>query len=140
MRHTSLCKLAVIGVLLVAPMFAQTSAYVRVNIPFAFHVGTRTLSPGEYVLKADGAHPQLWLWNKDNGQITLTVTNADPEATLPNTSATEIRFRKYGNTRFLTGIYIPGSSNIALLPSPMERELASEYRPGEISLAAVRQR
>ena len=51
--YTSLLKIAAISAALLAvPMFAQTTANFKVDVPFAFQVGSQSLPAGEYLVKA----------------------------------------------------------------------------------------
>ncbi len=137
MRHATMLKLAIGAALLAAPMLAQTSAYIQVEVPFTFQVGEQTLPAGDYILKAE-ARSQMLLIRAAAGQTTITMTS--PGAGYTGPEAAELRFHVYGKTRFLSAIWVPGTSGLALATSPAERELANNHKPYVLAVVRVRGR
>jgi hypothetical protein len=139
MRHAAMLKAALGAVLFAAPVLAQTSAYVRVEIPYAFHVGSQVLPAGEYAMKAS-ATSLMVIENLGTRQTTLALAPQNPVAPGPSSAAAQVTFRTYGSMRFLSSILIPGTTEVRLGISPAEREVASNYGGGEAAVAALHAR
>ncbi len=135
--YTTLLKIAAAGVLLVAPIFAQSGADIRVDVPFAFRVGAQTLPAGEYRLHADPGSPLMLIQDGDRKYASMTLTGVDQSTSGPDVP--QVRFRVYGETRYLAGVWIPNAIGRTLPKSPAERETAVEYAKAEtVTVAASR--
>jgi hypothetical protein len=129
-------KLAIAGaVLLATPMFAQTSAHVRVEVPFTFQVGQQTLPAGEYTLTADARSGLMVLRELDTGHSTLTLTYKGVRIGGPDEPV--VMFRVYGKNRFLAGLWVPGTAGLALAKSHAELEFARDYRSSDVAILRV---
>ena len=118
---------------LTAPMFAQTGAGVRVDIPFAFHLGQQTLPAGSYNLLASSGSAVMLIRNAD-GQTTWTLAMHNPPPA--NCSAASVVFRVYGATRFLSAVKIPNATSYSVPKSPAEREFSDWGIPTEVAVLA----
>ena len=94
---------------------------MRVNIPFAFHVGRETLPPGIYIVR--NVSNALWI-NDGNGHTAVVLTNA-----IQNRAAgveNQIVFNRYANDYFLSEARWNGySAARGLMKTRFELELAS---------------
>jgi len=134
MKLSTAMKLAVIGgIFLTAPAFAQTSFYLKVDVPFAFHVGAQSLPAGEYTMKANLGSELLLIANtaSSNTAFVLAPQNG---GTISGPAEAQITFRVYGTTRYLDGVWTPGMNARAVSVSPAERDFAAGQAPQTLAL------
>ena len=131
----TLLQLAVVGLLCLAPAFAQTSANIVVDVPFAFQVGDQKLPAGEYNMKAAGGSNLLLVRNDEGKAIVLALTTTNPTGNAPKVA--QARFRVYGDAHFLAGIYVPGTDGRYLQKSHAEGKAAEGKSPIEVAVIAI---
>lgn len=104
---------------------------IVVDVPFPFVAGGQTLHAGHYIVAA--MDDTVRLFNSQTSGIFLPTHSASR-----NTSdGTKLVFHRYGDTYFLSAMWIGGNAIGRELPrSKAERELAS--RTAEMELAEVR--
>lgn len=114
---------------------------IRADIPFDFVVGNKTLAAGKYSVgqittNSDGG---ILVKSRDGGHSALRLTNAVlVKAPRPRTSLT---FLRYGNTYYLSQVWISGSAEgLQVIRSKAERaadrELARISSTGTVAQAA----
>lgn len=123
------------GLLLASPwVYAQT---IRVNarVPFDFIVNGTTLPAGEYTVQSlsnDGK--TLFIRSKDLKDQTLVMSISCQS--LNPSDKTKLVFHRYGNSYFLSRIWVAGnSSGHELLKSRGEIEMARDYNLKEVVVA-----
>jgi hypothetical protein len=133
MKFYTVLKLAVAGgILLAAPAFAQNSVNVRVNVPFAFHVGGQVMPAGEYDMKATAGSSLVTIQNSDCKNTSMVLSKT--EGTIAATDDLQLTFRVYGAARFLDGIWAPGKAGRTVPVSPDERQTAMNRIPETVAL------
>ena len=114
------------------PVEAQSLA-MRVNIPFAFHVGRETLPAGIYIVR--NVSDALWI-NDGNGHTAVVLTNA-----IKNRAAgveNQIVFNRYANDYFLSEARWSGyGAARGLMKTRFELELATAMSPQPVLAAAL---
>ena len=135
-RTIALATLAVTASLTVA--HAQTNAS-KVNVPFAFELGSQHYAAGTYTIDMLGADT-LALSNSAKWSTQLAMIESRTDAGSANAPAT-VTFRKYGNVYFLAK-YSTSGTTITLIESNKERSLAREdamnqTEPKLVQLAAL---
>ena len=129
---------AIVALLSVAPIFAQTTANIRVDVPFAFQVGDQKLPAGEYTMKAAGGSQVMLIQNTDGKSVAMTITWPNPSITGPDTA--QVRFRVYGEAHYLAGVWIPGSEGRFLQKSRAEGKSAESKSPLEVAVLRMNDR
>ncbi len=106
------------------PALAMGDETIRAHVSFPFHVGNRTLPPGDYVIKsAQGIDPALLeIWRDDGsaGMFFLTES-AEPD---PGSQSAHLVFDQVGQERFLRAILVPGQTGHRLVVSTSESQAA----------------
>jgi hypothetical protein len=121
------------SLLALASAIGQTSpGDLVVDVPFAFVVAKQTLPAGHYIVQAlDGDHVRIF-----NSQTTGLYVPTH-EAVRTKTDGSKLVFHRYGDTYFLSAVWVTGNSlGRELFRSPAERELSG--RSEEMQLAVVR--
>jgi hypothetical protein len=115
------CLLVMLGV---APLFAQSTAPIMAQIPFAFVVGDQTLPAGEYTVGSVGSGLSGLLIQRTDGKAAIFALPHAIQS--PNvTPHPRLVFHQYGDTYFLSELWKPGNNTGQKLNmSPRERELA----------------
>ena len=104
---------------------------VVVDVPFPFVAGGQTLHAGHYIVAA--MDDTVRLFNSQTSGIFLPTHSASRNAS----DGTKLVFHRYGDTYFLSAIWVSGNAIGRELPrSKAERELSS--RSAEMELAVVR--
>ncbi len=101
---------------------AQIVNNIQAHIEHSFVIGNTTLPPGEYTFQM--------MQNSDNSVMTATNQNDKTSVVFLVRSATddhtpkhsEVFFREYGNTEFLSKIYEGGSKLGAQVTEPSRQE------------------
>jgi len=105
-------------------LHAQLGAHAsRVNVPFAFNIGSQHFTPGIYTI---GFNDRNFLCVRHREETTMAMVQTGTEAA--SSSVGYLVFRKYGNRYFLAE-YHPAAAEIsAELPrSKTERSMARDY-------------
>jgi hypothetical protein len=104
---------------------------VVVDVPFPFVAGGQTLHAGHYIVAA--MDDTVRLFNSQTSGIFLPTHSASRNAS----DGTKLVFHRYGDTYFLSAIWVGGNTIGRELPrSKAERELSA--RVVEMELAEVR--
>jgi len=113
--------------------FAQTKeGDVTADVPFAFVVAGKTLPTGHYIVSHENDSLRIHDRNSQ-GMFVPTHSAQRPE----HENASKLVFHRYGNTYFLSEIWIGGNAfGRALFTTKAEHELAE--RGAERELAEVR--
>jgi len=121
-----------VGVLSHAIPVEAQSLGMRVNIPFAFHVGRETLPAGIYTVRNVG---DALCINDGNGHAAVVLTNAiRNRAKVGN----QIIFNRYANDYFLAEARWSGySESRGLTKTRFELELAAAMSPQPVLAAAL---
>lgn len=103
------------------------------DIPFAFVVAGRTLPPGHYIVSK--LNDNLAIQDRHNHTVFVP---AHPAQRPENQSASKLVFHCYGDTHFLSEVWV-GSNSIgrALFPSRVERKLAESSKEKEIAVVRI---
>ncbi|NWF85833.1 MAG: hypothetical protein HXY18_18600 [Bryobacteraceae bacterium] len=123
-----------LALLMAAPCMAQA---LRLNVPFAFQVGDKTLPSGDYVVNLDVSSHRITM-NGETGEAvnTLFMTCIYP-AQFDSRSA--LVFHRYGEDYFLRQVQTPGSS-VSMPVSRHEKfvkRAANERRGPKMALVRV---
>jgi|SRR5262252_4210891 len=113
----------------------ENPSVVKVNIPFAFHVGAQTLPAGEYSLKS--VQQNIVALRDQNGH---TLANVIANSVEGNASASsKVVFHSYNGEYFLAQVWSSGVSNgLEIAKSREEIEMAKNSSAGEQSVMAHR--
>jgi len=106
---------------LMAPtVFANIGEPLKVNIPFAFTVGNKTLPAGAYRVRNITADALL-IQSADSKQVTTFQTNHKQAGLTPG--QTKLSFHRYGDRYFLAQVWTPWEG-YEVMRSRAERELS----------------
>jgi hypothetical protein len=130
-----LVAMTVLTALTCANASAQT-AKVNANIPFNFQMGTTLMPAGEYAFRQNGHVLTVHPLNGGSAAMILTMP-----AWRRAVTGGRVQFRRYGDSYFLTGIWLPNSQDGLTVPqSAREKELARHIRvPQATSVALSKQ-
>jgi hypothetical protein len=104
---------------------------IVVDVPFAFVAGGQTLPAGHYIVAA--MDDNVRIFNSQTTGLYLSTHSASRNAT----DGTKLVFHRYGDTYFLSAMWVGGNAIGRELPrSRAERKL--EARTAEMELAVVR--
>jgi hypothetical protein len=134
-------KQIAVAVALLAAAIAAGQCYadqylsLKVNIPFAFQVGNKTMPAGEYSIQrvSDGDGRIQLIRRTDSSASamapTLLVDAKDGK------SESVLVFHKYGNSYFLSEIWTGESQGRQLFKSEREKELARETSGSKVAVS-----
>jgi hypothetical protein len=115
-------SLVAMSLMINATAFAQSLA--KANVPFAFHVGSKQLPAGTYVVNAIGLNT-MEIENAQTRAGALSVVGRDYE----NGSVAKLVFHRLGDQYFLTEIWRgAGTSGMVIARSKQEKSLEKELR------------
>ena len=105
--------IALVGVslvLLASSVVAQSSPQTRVNIPFSFVVGEKTLPAGEYLIRQNKRDSDTtWVIEpKGKGASVVLLTTTTPSQDTAEKST--FVFHRYDDVYFLTAFWTAGSN------------------------------
>lgn len=113
-----------------APAIAQ-SLRLKVEIPFAFQAGEKTLPAGTYFVERQGDAIHI---SDGIGHASFSLANSVVNKAVKR--GDELVFNRYGETNFLAEVRWVGYANARrLMTSPAERKLASA--PEQVIRAAT---
>ncbi|MGC1620187.1 MAG: hypothetical protein WA765_16980 [Candidatus Acidiferrum sp.] len=122
--------LVMAGVIALAVMSStrvtQAQEVMKVNIPFDFVAGNRSLPAGAYSVNVSGQMRTLILVDRKDAASTILGAN-DVLATEPQ-SESKLIFNRYGDRYFLSQVWMQGS--------PRGRQLSKSAREKEIAQVA----
>ena len=115
------------------PLHAQSLA-MKVNIPFEFHCGDRTLPAGTYIVERRG---EALLISDGKGNTAAALANGTKNKAYGLESM--VVFKRYGDQRFLSEVRWSGISTArSLMETKAERKLASNIPAEPVVLTASR--
>src|SRR5262245_23631465 len=134
--RTTIAALMFALTLAAVPARAQQSDVMTITVPFAFSVGSPTLSAGTYrVLRPFGTTGTYQFRNVDGhgtASVTSPSTIQDPEP-----GRAKLVFHVYGGEYFLSQIWMPSASaGTELATTREERRLAKTNNGRQIALIA----
>jgi len=135
--YTKVLTFAATAALFAAPTFAQ-GTYVKVDVPFPFHVAEKAMPAGTYEVKYSASTFLLLIKGEEGISAAMTIGSPGPAINGPENAV--IKFRVYGKTRFFAGLWTPGAGDLAVAPCHMERELAKAEQGTETALVIVPRR
>jgi hypothetical protein len=107
---------------------AQIMNAIQAHVDHSFTIGNKTLPPGDYTFRmsTDPDESLMTATNQDGTNVAQFLVRQSVDNHRPNHS--ELVFRKYGNTEFLSKIFEVGSRQGAALTetSKQEAHLISE--------------
>ncbi|RPI27671.1 MAG: hypothetical protein EHM61_07710 [Acidobacteria bacterium] len=132
MKKNMLVLAVVVSVVLISGLClnAMTSTVLRVNVPFAFHIGKTTLPAGNYILEMDRATSASALGTA----VTLRTIDGKTQlrtASMPGygaKSGASLTFNRYANSYFLATVESYGLG-CQLRKSKAEKEVAAKAAP-----------
>lgn len=106
----------------IVPAVAQVTTNIKVDIPFDFTVGDRTLPPGQYSVKGSmGSSFMIIQGMQEKHNIASALTSSAEK--LKASNASKLVFHKTGDRYFLRSAWTAGASaGRELVKSKMERE------------------
>ncbi|MGC1415906.1 MAG: hypothetical protein WA817_11520 [Candidatus Acidiferrum sp.] len=122
-----------------SPRVAQAQEIMKVDVPFDFVAGNRSLPAGEYSVNVSGPMHTLMLLNRDvSGASAILGTNA--VLAIEPQSQSKLIFNRYGDRYFLSQVWSEGSpSGRQLQKSAREKEIAQVAKAeteGRVTLVA----
>ena len=133
---THLLRISVLALAAVAGVNAQSPSSMKVEVPFDFTVGTRTLLAGTYSVTRSG--PGNLIIKSVDGNAGV-ITFATPMDTTRHRTEAKLVFHRYGDFYFLAQVW-RGTGYIESVPmSRQERELTAR-RPVKKELAVIAER
>ena len=113
------------GLVTAGSAFADTLHEVRVNVPFSFVVGNKTLPAGHYRIDAESTN-MIMIRNSNHPRFAvLAETSGDPLGwAIPRwPTHASVVFNQYGGEHYLRVVRGPiGAVNVNLPMSPAERQ------------------
>ena len=114
------------------PAQAQSVA-LSVNVPFAFHVGNKTLPAGTYTVLRQGEAIQI---SGTNGHNAFVLSNSEPNQTPEMDS--QLVFNRYGDDCFLSEVRWNGyRSSRGIAKSSTETALAKAQSVSKVLTAGI---
>jgi hypothetical protein len=118
MKRATFAILATLS-LAATSLVAQSSTPMKVNVPFNFVAGAKTLPAGQYQVQTDGPSV-VWIRSADF-KTTLNLTpNSTEDAQMNGVAA--LKFNRYGDRYFLSQIWMGSNLGKELPRSRAERE------------------
>lgn len=111
--------LSLVGLSLVPATYAADSQKVKVDVPFAFNAGSKTLPAGTYSIIGSGSGA-LRIMGQDRMAVLSNAARANKAS-----SQTKVVFHRYGDQCFLESVWVEGNQDgTEVVRSHRERELA----------------
>ncbi len=127
-------------VLLTATLNAQMpirQPLFRIDIPFAFMVGSAHLPAGYYNVYHPG-DPYVIVLERDDGRA-RAMAYVHPADSNPNESSTKLVFNKYGDQYFLSQVWNEPDQQVHhCFKCPMEKELIAKASKPEVVVVAAK--
>jgi hypothetical protein len=115
-------SLVVMSLMINATAYAQS--FAKANVPFAFHVGSKQLPAGTYVVNVVGLNA-IEVRNAQTRASAMSVAGHDYQSG----SVAKLVFHRLGNQYFLAQIWRgAGTSGMMIAPSKQEKALEKELR------------
>jgi len=115
-----------------APALAQATA-MSVTVPFAFHVGEKTLPAGEYIVHRRGEAIEI-SGKTGNAIFAISTAVPNPASKLDN----QLVFNRYGEDCYLSEVrWLGYTTGRGLLKSAKEVELAKAFSGTSVLAAGL---
>jgi hypothetical protein len=125
-RYSSTLALVTFGLLLAAAaprLNAQVTDPIRAHVSHSFMIGDKTLPPGDYIFRVEN--------NSEIGVMTVQTQNGENVAQFSIRQSidnrrpkhSELVFKRYGNTEFLSKVYEVGSKNGVAVSETSKEEM-----------------
>jgi hypothetical protein len=140
--YTSLMILSLFIASVTAPVYAQFSSTLIVDIPFSFAIGDKTMPAGQYTFKPvgnPGLRSKLLIRSKDGHTAAIISTDLVQAKAIQNEA--RLAFTKYGDQHFLAQVWMPQTEyGRQLSKSEIEVKLITSGVQKETVALVVRQR
>ena len=128
-------KAVAISFFLAATLMAQSSAAIRVRVPYEFVAGQNCLPAGDYIILASHGPNTITIRTADAKKAVMTVAHAAEGSPPPEVQG--LVFNVYGDRYFLRQVWSAGVGQ-ELSKSHAELEQIAEHRvPHTVTLAAT---
>ncbi len=110
---------------LAAGASANTAARLRVNVPFAFHIGSDTVPAGEYIFEMRAisafapSNSLVVVWDKKGFVVGMTASMPGVDKDF---ESAKIHFNRYNTDYFLSSV-VGAGFQADIRPTPLEKEL-----------------
>lgn len=137
MKKQVLTLIGVLSLLLAAGSAFGQTIRVKADIPFNFVVNKATLPAGEYEVSSMGSvEGRSLLVRSEDGQA-KTIVLANSASLLQPSTGTKLMFKKYGDSYFLSQIWVEGENSGHQIPvSRRESEMARDYTAQQVVIMA----
>jgi hypothetical protein len=124
---TNLIQTAVVALTLAAAGYGQSAQEFKVNVPFDFVAGSRTLPAGPYVVSQAGSQSAVVIKSSDRAKSVAMIAY---RVQLPGRREIgKLVFHRYGDRYFLAEVWGTDQSTASRLQeTAQERELAKNSR------------
>lgn len=126
MKRATFAILATLS-LAATSLVAQSSTPMKVNVPFNFVAGAKTLPAGEYSVQADGSSRLVWIRSADYKTTLNLIANSAENAQMNGVGA--LNFNRYGDRYFLSEIWMGSNIGRHLPKTRAEREQIAATGP-----------
>ncbi len=124
MKRQTLLVLGLVLMAGLAPVYAQSSANARFQIPFEFVVGNLTLPAGDYRVEYVAQTSTMTIANANGKLTTMVLSNPISGNSIP--SKCKMVFNRYGAKYFLSQMWISNNDRgRAITRSVYEKEVAA---------------
>jgi hypothetical protein len=136
MKRATLVILATLS-LGATSLVAQSQPLIKVNVPFNFVAGGKTLPAGQYTVQADRTHV-VAIQSADFKSAMALISHSAENTEMDGVAA--LKFNRYGDRYFLSQIWTGGAVGQELPKSRAEKEqiAALPAHQGIVTLAAER--
>ena len=116
--------MGLLSVLCAIPAMAQINTRVKFDAPAAFYAGDAKLPAGSYTVSVPNEEDNFLLIQSTDGSHSVIVEYEITSSETPHTQS-DVTFIKYGETEFLSQVWIEGEeSGRQLVPSKTEQDAA----------------
>jgi hypothetical protein len=136
MKRATLVILATLS-LAATSLVAQSKPVIKVNVPFNFMAGAKTLPAGEYQIQTERPNVVL-IQSRDSKSSTNLAAHSAQNTEMRGVAA--LSFNRYGDRYFLSQVWTGSDQGQELLKSRAEKEqiAAVPTHQGIVTLAAER--
>jgi hypothetical protein len=116
--------MGLLSVLCAIPAMAQINPRVKFDAPAAFYAGDAKLPAGSYTVSVPNEEDNFLLIQSTDGSHSIIVEYEITSSNTPHAKS-DITFNKYGETEFLSQVWIEGEeSGRQVVPSKTEQDAA----------------
>jgi hypothetical protein len=125
-----------LAVLCAIPARAQIANQVKFEAPFAFYAGNALMPAGSYTVRPDDTDDDLIVIQSADDSHAAFL-ECMPRSKNTPAKKTEVTFKKYGDSEFLSRVSIEGQEGVKVLPSRAQKNAAKAAKELEHSLSAT---